>query len=101
MTPSRSGYDDKDPYTDVTIGAPASAATINAPLGQLDSALADLLAFFGDFVLSGGLPGTSVTLTVAQPAARAMVINTYVTPASHGLVITASTDNYVDLATPW
>ena len=84
-------------HTDIAVSAPANASVFNAPLGQLDSALADAEGALGDFVISGGLPPTSLTLTVAQPAIRAFIQNTYVQVVAQNLVMTASMDNYVDL----
>ncbi len=84
-------------HTDITTGAPANASVVNAPLGQLDNALADVELQFGDFVVSGGLAGTSATLVVSQPATRAFVINSWVSAALQNLTMAASNDNYVDL----
>lgn len=84
-------------HTDVTLGAPANAAVINAPLGQLDSAFSDVEAVVGDYVVTGGLAGTSASLLISVPALRAFVLNTYVQVATSPLTVTLNQDTYVDV----
>lgn len=84
-------------HTDIAFASPATSAAINAPLQQLDAALADLQSQYGDFVVLGGLAGSAASLVVVQPACRAFVINTYVSVAATTLSMGASKDNYVDL----
>lgn len=86
-------------HQDITAGAPANAAVWNVPLGQLDDAIADLQANFGDYVVSGGLPGTSASLVISQPAIRAWVLGIRVSSAATLLTATATSDNYVDYDT--
>jgi hypothetical protein len=86
-------------HTDIAFAALATSPNLNAPLGQLDSAIADIEALFGDYVVTGGLPGGSASLTIVQPACRAFVINSYVQVPATSLVVSASKDNYVDLDT--
>src|SRR5205809_6307728 len=84
-------------HTDISAGAPANASVINAPLGQLDSALSDVEVVVGDHVVTGGLAGTSASLVLTQPAIRAFIQNTYVSLGATTLTATASKDNYIDL----
>src|ERR1700694_521960 len=86
-------------HTDIGFAAPATSPVVNAPLGQLDSAIADIEALFGDYVVTGGLPGGSGTLTVTVPACRAFVLNSYVIVGATPLIMSASKDNYADLDT--
>lgn len=84
-------------HTDITVGAPANASVWNSVYGQLDSALADTEAALGDFIVSGGLAGTSASLTISVPALRAFVLNTYVQAATQNLTVTLNQDTYVDV----
>lgn len=86
-------------HTDITAGAPAQAAVFNAPLGQLDDALADALLNFGDYVVTGGLPSVPAGLVITQPAARAFIQGGRVSASATTLTAAVSSDNYVDLDT--
>lgn len=84
-------------HTALVDGQPGAAATFEGPLGQLDQVISDLELNLGDYVVTGGLAGTSANLTTSVPAIRGFVGNSFLNAGSQNLTVAASKDTYVDI----